>query len=73
MRYADLPAPRFWGHCDIVVGDIAVRRDGAAMAVIGGNVQDAVALRRLPLLDDGHLAPAPRPWLVVLRVLYDAP
>ncbi|MFN4282162.1 MAG: DUF2272 domain-containing protein [Alphaproteobacteria bacterium] len=68
MRYADLPAARFWGHCDIVVG-----HDGMRLDVVGGNVGDAVALRRLALLDDGRLAPAERPWLAVLRVLYDAP
>lgn len=69
LRFADLPVARFWGHCDIVV-----RSDGAALAVIGGNVEDAVTLRHMPLLPDGRLAPmADRPWLVVLRVLYDAP
>ncbi len=73
LRFVDLPVARFWGHCDIVVGDIAVRRDGLELAVVGGNLQDAVALRRLALSEDGRLAPAPRPWLVVLRVLYDAP
>ena len=68
VRYADLPVARFSGHCDIVV-----RHDGAELAVVGGNVGDAVTLRRLRLLDDGRLAPTERPWLVALRVLYDAP
>ncbi len=69
LAFKDLPLARFWGHCDI-----AVRRDGETLAVIGGNVEDAVTLRRMPLLPDGRLAPlAERPWLVVLRVIYDAP
>lgn len=69
LRYADLPVTRFWGHCDIVV-----RRDADSLAVIGGNVQDAVALRQLALEPDGRLAvPIERPWLAVLRVHYDAP
>lgn len=69
LRFADLPLARFWGHCDI-----AVRQEGATLDVIGGNVEDAVTLRRFPLTPDGRLAPlAERPWLVVLRVLYDAP
>jgi hypothetical protein len=72
LRYTDLPAARFWGHCDIVVGDIAVSRGGEGLAVIGGNVQDAVALKHLPLQPDGRLAVAPdRPWLAVLRVRYE--
>lgn len=69
LRFVDLPAARFWGHCDIVV-----RQEGAALDVIGGNVEDAVTLRRLPLLPDGRLAPLPdKPWLAILRVQYDAP
>jgi len=69
LRYADLPALRFWGHCDIVVW-----RGGEGLAVIGGNVQDAVALKHLPLEPDGRLAVlVDRPWLAVLRVPYDAP
>lgn len=69
LRYADLPAQRFSGHCDI-----AIRQAGEGLAVIGGNVQDAVALKYLPLAPDGRLiAAADRPWLAVLRVQYDAP
>lgn len=69
LRYADLPVLRFWGHCDIVV-----RREADRLTVIGGNVQDAVALKELALEPDGRLAvPIERPWLAVLRVHYDAP
>lgn len=69
LRYADLPVLRFWGHCDIVV-----RREADRLAVIGGNVQDTVALRQLAVEPDGRLAVlVERPWLAVLRVHYDAP
>jgi hypothetical protein len=69
LRYADLPVRQFAGHCDI-----AIKLEGAGLAVVGGNVQDAVALKYLPLGLDGRLiAVAERPWLAVLRVQYDAP
>lgn len=69
LRFADLPIAPFAGHCDIAIG-----RDGEGLAVIGGNLQDAVALKRLPLEPDGRLAMlADRPWLTVLRVAYAAP
>ncbi len=69
LRYADLPLARFWGHCDI-----AVRREGGSLALIGGNVRDAVALKQVALEPDGRLAVgADRPWLAVLRLRYEAP
>jgi len=69
LRYADLPLARFWGHCDI-----AVRREGDSLALIGGNVRDAVALKQVALEPDGRLAlGAERPWLAVLRLRYEAP
>jgi hypothetical protein len=72
LRYDDLPtAALFPAHCDIVV-------DGpkaGAISVIGGNVQDTVTMRHVPVTADGKLA---RPdgvvldqlqtWMVVLRV-----
>jgi hypothetical protein len=73
IRFADLPAGRFAGHCDIVVA-----RDAGALSVIGGNVADAVRLKHVPIGEDGKLA---RPdgsvvdgrfaWFVALRVAYD--
>lgn len=72
LRYDDLPtAELFPSHCDIVV-------DGpkaGAISVIGGNVQDTVTMRHIPVTADGKLA---RPdgtvldqrqtWMAVLRV-----
>ena len=72
LRFDDLPAGRFPAHCDIVV-----RRDPGAISVIGGNVDDAVTLKHVPVTAQGMLAAAdgavqdPRyPWFVVLRVQY---
>jgi hypothetical protein len=73
LRFADLPAPPFPAHCDIVVG-----REPGRLAVIGGNVDDSVTLSHVPVTEDGRLAPpggapldALHPWMVVVRVLYD--
>jgi hypothetical protein len=73
LRFADLPAGPFPAHCDIVVG-----REPGRITVIGGNVDDAVTLAHVPVTDDGYLVPPggpplaqSRPWLAVLRVLYD--
>jgi len=73
LRFADLPTPKsFPAHCAIVVGT------GDALSVIGGNVDDTVALTHVPTTVDGKLAipggiavDARYPWFVVLRVLYD--
>jgi hypothetical protein len=74
LTFDDLPAGRFPGHCDIVVQ----ARPGM-LSVIGGNVDDAVTMKHVPATPDGKLA-APDgtvvdtryPWMVVLRVLYEA-
>lgn len=74
LRFADLPtAGSFPAHCDIVV-DAAP----GLLTVIGGNVDDAVTAKHVPVGADGRLAdPDGRvrdtryPWLVVLRVMYD--
>jgi hypothetical protein len=73
VRFEDLPAGRFAGHCDIVVA-----RDPGELRVIGGNVADAVRLKRVPATPDGRLA-APDgavlddrfAWFVAIRVRYD--
>ena len=71
LRFDHLPAGRFPAHCDIVV-DTTV---GGQISVIGGNVDDAVTLRHVPVSADGMLATPdgvvldPRtPWMVVLRL-----
>ncbi len=74
LRFEDLPTPGpFTSHCDIVV---ALSDQG--LSVIGGNVDDAVTMKHIPVGADGRIA-APGnvvydqryPWMVVLRVLYD--
>jgi hypothetical protein len=73
IRFEDLPTSRpFPAHCDIVVST------GSMLSVIGGNVDDAVTLKHVPVTLDGRLAPpggppldTRYPWFVVLRVLYD--
>ncbi|HEX2150410.1 MAG TPA: DUF2272 domain-containing protein [Stellaceae bacterium] len=74
LSFEDLPAGRFASHCDIVV---AIRP--GLLEVIGGNVENSVALRRIPVASDGRLVgPDGRvvdpdhPWFVVLRVNYEA-
>jgi hypothetical protein len=73
LRFEDLPAPPFPGHCDIVAA-----RDPGRLTVIGGNVEDAVTMKHVPTTADGLLAASDGtvvdtryPWFVVIRVLYD--
>ncbi len=75
LRFEELPAGTFAAHCDIVVA-----ADSGTLSVVGGNVDDSVTLKHVPVTPDGHLAlpgTAPLderyPWFVVLRVLYEAP
>ena len=72
LRYDDLPtAGLFPAHCDIVV---ETAKDGK-ISVLGGNVQDTVTMRHVPVTADGRLAGPDgvvldklRPWMAVLRV-----
>jgi len=73
LTFADLPAPRFPGHCDIVVD-----RAPGQISVIGGNVDDAVTLKHVPVTasgmlaaPDGQVLDARWPWFVVIAVRYD--
>ncbi|MBV9785309.1 MAG: DUF2272 domain-containing protein [Acidisphaera sp.] len=73
LRFDDLPAPAFPAHCAIVV-----QVTPGQLAVIGGNVDDAVTLTHVPVTEQGTLAgpdggvlDTRYPWMVVLRVLYD--
>jgi hypothetical protein len=70
LRFEDLPAGRFASHCDIVVG-----LQPGVLEVVGGNVDNSVALRRIPVAPDGRLVGTDgrivdpdHPWFVVLRV-----
>jgi hypothetical protein len=66
ISFAQLPTPdMFPAHCSIVtaVADHSV-------SVIGGNVEDAVALERLYTDDEGRLAGNRYNWFVILQVIY---
>jgi Uncharacterized protein conserved in bacteria (DUF2272) len=72
VSYDDLPTGRFPAHCDIVV---AIRPGD--LDVIGGNVDNAVAMKHIPATIDGHLAgpdgvviDPDHHYFVVLRVEY---
>jgi hypothetical protein len=72
VTFDELPAGRFPGHCDIVVGIKPGELD-----VIGGNVDNAVTMKPIPITADGHLAgpdgvvlDPDHHWFVVLQVLY---
>ena len=73
LRFRNLPAPPFPSHCDIVV---AVKP--GELTVIGGNVDDAVTAKHIPVTQDtgtladptGHVLDARYPWMAVLEVLY---
>jgi len=75
LHYDDLPAGRFPAHCDIVVAVAP-----GQLSVIGGNVDDAVTMKHVPVTPDGKIATQDGtvvdtryPWMVVLRVLYPQP
>jgi len=70
IRFDDLPAGKFASHCDIIVGT-----GPGMLEVIGGNVENSVSLRHIPVAPDGRLVgPDGRvvdpnhPWFVVLRL-----
>ncbi len=72
VTFVQLPTDRFPGHCDMVV-DIKPGQ----LDVIGGNVDNAVAMKYIPVTADGHLAgpdgvvlDPDHHWFVVLKVLY---
>jgi hypothetical protein len=73
VNFDDLPTGHFPAHCDIVV---AVHP--GLLDVIGGNVDNSVALRHIPVGADGRLAgpggaviDPDHAWFVVLRVGYE--
>jgi Uncharacterized protein conserved in bacteria (DUF2272) len=72
VTFEELPTSRFAGHCDIVVEIKA-----GQLNVIGGNVDNAVAMKYVPVTADGRLAgpdgivvDPDHHWFVVLKVLY---
>jgi hypothetical protein len=73
IRFANLPAPPFPAHCDIVIDAAA-----GTLTVLGGNVDDAVTAKHVPIAPSGLLAgPGGKPldprynWFTVLAVQYD--
>ena len=74
MRFDNLPAPRFFGHCDVVIAATP-----GLLTVIGGNVAAAVTEKHVPTTPAGTLADASGlvvdsryPWFVVLHIAYDS-
>jgi hypothetical protein len=73
LTFADLPtANLFPAHCDMVV-QVAP----GSLSVVGGNVDDAVTMKHVPVDASGKLTGADGrvldtryPWMVVLRVNY---
>ena len=70
IRFDDLPTGKFASHCDIVVAIAAGLLD-----VIGGNVENSVSMKRIPIAPtgllvgpDGRVVDPNHPWFVVLRV-----
>lgn len=73
ISFDELPTSRFPGHCDIVV-----QVHPGSLDVIGGNVENSVSMRHIPVTADGRLAgpggvivDPDHPWFVVIRVNYD--
>lgn len=74
LRFEDLPtANAFPSHCDLVVAT-----QPGQLTVIGGNVEDAVSMKHVPVTaaglltePDGSVVDTRYNWFVVLRVLYD--
>jgi hypothetical protein len=74
LHFENLPTRHaFPAHCDIVI-----RNDPPTMTVVGGNVDDAVTEKHVPVTEDGKLSEAGAapldaryPWFVALRVDYE--
>jgi hypothetical protein len=78
IKFDDLPAGTFPAHCDIVVAAPPPGPTPRVLSVIGGNVDDAVTMKHVPVTaadgklagPDGVVLDSRYPWFVVLRVLY---
>jgi Uncharacterized protein conserved in bacteria (DUF2272) len=69
VRFEDLPAGHFPGHCDIVVAQHPGSLPGT-IDVIGGNLDNAVALKHVPVGPAGLVNDPDYPYFVVLKVAY---
>ena len=65
VTYQDLPAGPFPGHCDIVVA-----QQPGSLDVIGGNVDNTVAMKHVRIGATGLVTDSDYPWFVALRVAY---
>jgi hypothetical protein len=72
IRFERLPARPFPSHCDIVVASAA-----GELSVVGGNVDNAVTMKHVPVGQDGRLTDGSGTlldsrydWFVVLQVAY---
>jgi hypothetical protein len=73
LTFADLPtSASFPGHCDLVVQSAS-----GSISVVGGNVDDAVTMKHVPVSagglltgPDGHVLDSRYSWMVVLKVNY---
>ncbi len=70
LRFDDLPAGPYLSHCDIVVAMAP-----GQLSVVGGNVDDAVTMKHVPVTPSGMLATPDGQvldtrfgWMVVLRL-----
>ncbi|MGH7043157.1 MAG: DUF2272 domain-containing protein [Acetobacteraceae bacterium] len=75
LTYDQLPAGHFPAHCNIVVATAQPGATPPEIAVIGGNVDNAVTMKHIPVTAEGRLAgpdligpDARYRWLAVLRV-----
>jgi hypothetical protein len=69
LRFSDLPTRYLWpGHCAMVVA-----QQPGALAVVGGNDDDAVTMDHVIVGADGSLQSVHgQPWPIVIEVRYDA-
>jgi hypothetical protein len=67
VRFEELPAGHFPGHCDIVVAQHL-----GSLDVIGGNVDNSVTMKHVPIGPSGQVSDPDYPWFVVLRVNYQS-
>lgn len=75
LRFDDLPAGPYLSHCDIVVAAASSLAGISQISVVGGNVDDAVTMKHVPVTPQGTLATADGQvldtryaWMVVLRL-----
>jgi hypothetical protein len=66
VRFEDLPAGHFASHCDLVTA-----AEPGRLTVVGGNIDDAVTLKHVPIARDGTITDERWPWFVAIKIAYD--